>query len=230
MAKIKRYAGLLAAIALLVLGFLPEPSNTLVKDNSDQISRLDNTLLSALIMHKSEPRDYDKRSYWKTASQYFNTCPPFQASDSKAGFRDNCDGSHWVFVRGAMENMRELQALEANYPEMAEQYQAILRTENNLLSTKRRKLDVDPSLLAKALEPRYQLELKMGAAISKFLKAERLGIALTIYFLHAAWIVVFLLLAWQRAMVGGLICLPFGLLFGAGKEVANAAKKAHEKV
>lgn len=236
MDKLKRYIGLFVALSFLGIGFTPSPRTWnlygQVRYYPEKISQLDDTIAGdiAARLGNDSSNNKNKFYFWKIATDYFNTCRPFKAISIKRRIFSECMGHPELFMLRAGDYMQELEVLEPKYPEMAKQYGALFRPEKERELERMNPAIEDQIMLTKFREPRYQLETQMGSAIAKYLKAQQLGLATTIYLFHAAWVAVFLLLVRQRALVGGLIFAPFTLMFGAGKEVAKAAKNAHDKV
>lgn len=232
MEKVKRYLGILAALCLLAIGFAPVPKDLFSPlDRSEKITQLDGTILSAAtIFNKRNPRDPDIFTLWKMSTAFFNTCDSLQV----AAFRQHqsstdCNG-WWVFNVAGSAFEAQLSAVDPTYREMSERYQTLSSSENTSHSEAINGRISDPVSPAKTQEEKIGLERRMSATIAKFLIAEKPHLALQIYLVHAAWIGLFLLLVWQRALFGSLLCLPFTLVLGTSVKVAKAAKKVHEKV
>jgi hypothetical protein len=219
MEKFKRYLGLFTAIALLVFAFIPGDRDKGFP-RASKLTPLDFTLLTQLTRRQS-----DGMVFWRFSTDYLNRCPPFQKTEigPYSPEQQGCSGFSPWDLKLIREREHELKAFEPRIHLLLEEYAGSIGTENKLLWERR---EENQGLKPVRDKRNTELELQLGLAMAKLLDADRVGLAMAIYFVHALLALVVVLMIRGRQTVGDVIFSPF-ILFGAG---AKAAKGFHDKV
>lgn len=221
MEKLKRYLGLAAAIALLVLGFTPTG-----RDHNfpwaSSLTPLDASVLSMVTVRQ----DIDMQ-YLRYATNHFNSCPPFQKEARVMRYEAHpCRGEDYLFLEEARMREPEIAAIEPAFTALMNEYEEVKRAENDRFQSA-------PRLIGEPVardERAVQLELLLGRAMARHLDTLAVGLATNIYLLHGMLLLVASLMVVWRQYVGAVLCFPFTLLFGAASASAKAAKSLHDKV
>ncbi len=219
MDKFKRYLGLIAAIAVFAFGFIPgDPDRGFPMASA--LTPLDSTLLTQLTRRQSEGM-----KFWRDATDYLNSCPPFQKSElgPKYDRASSCGGFNPWQQKLLRDREYELKAYEPNIHSLLDEYKDATNSERQLLREHRD----DGQGVKFVRNPRNtELELQLGLAMAKYLDADRKWLAMAIYFIYALLIGLVVLMVRGRQTVGDVLCVPLHL-FGVG---AKAAKDLHDKV
>jgi hypothetical protein len=225
MDKLKRYVGLLAAILVLVVGFIPVGQSR-YHDMAAKLTPLDGTVLSAATAGQ------DLQLFWLRASDTLVGCPPFAQTKppSMYGYvpaERDCNSIIDIVYWLPDEYKAEMVRIEPALPEWIANYDSLRAQQSKRAAAEKangtsRSTAKDPAL--------DEIEVKVGAVAAKYLDSKRQGLATERYLLHFGWVVLALLMAFGRQLVGGLLLLPFSLILGAAGASAKAARGLHDRV
>lgn len=218
--KLKGYLGLLVALAIAVLAFLPVGRSGLYP-RAPTLTALDNTVLTQLLILKSDDLRY--RMY---ASQSLRVCPPAQALLPEArralymGW--NCEGVDLMLVQLTREKVTDIKPFEPNLQALLDEYEPRLRTDV---------AEDDPRKRVKNSATREaELEQPIFTAVAKYLDSQHAALASAVYISHGAWLLLAFVVVLLRRQVGAALLWPLSVVVSAGTVGAKAAKQLHEKV
>jgi hypothetical protein len=205
MDKFKGYVGIAAALALAWLFLAPQSAG--FRATRMQATPLDNTGISIIILGRSETYPLLAR-----VETFVRQCPGGVEAEPRAldrmyGYKgDQCLFHHLAPGRN------DLYALADDFGQYDTTFRNDLRTSFDM--------EVDSEAFKQLI---VRMQERAVATYPKMMSNLHRSYVLTVYFWHALFVGVILLMLWFRREVGGVLLLP---ITGLGKLLA----KAHEKV
>lgn len=210
MDKLKGYAGILIAAGLLALAFTPAPRPQHLRQ-ALPVAPLESTVLTRLTVEQSTPMQVWVRA--TSGLKQWQDCLNLQEQRSGTTSERDCGGGfiwHQMLTSGT---------------DVGSAVGAVLPFEPALDSLLAEYVDTKPNTLR-----RHELDLLIGTAVSKYLDAERPGLAKSIATVHIVFVLLIALMVWWRRQVGSVVLSPLALLFGIDTASAKGAKALHDKI